>query len=253
MSSHHPFIWNRQFTRRPDTPDRNHRHWGADTRRPAAFPTLIVASSQITAPLTFTEPSNTFSITDTFSDPFGSGIPTFTASDRRNDPENTTSIGKKTTLSSGTIGGIAGGVVGLVLIIVVAAVGVRRNRMLNRRRRRRQRQNFEVTALPITAVGPERVVEKTRGPGRPQDVGSPVTDDQRADSELLARFGMIMERAARSWEVDSPRDGQRAMARGTDSEVLAKLDMIMERVARLEDRERAEEEEAPPDYTSNRS
>ncbi|KAL0057580.1 hypothetical protein AAF712_015773, partial [Marasmius tenuissimus] len=110
---------------------------------------------------------------------------------------------------------------------------------------RRQRPNLKVTALPITAARPEHVSEKTRECRKQVDSPGPtVTDDQRVDSELLARFDMIMERVARSREVDSPGDNQRARARGMDSEVLDKLDMIMERVARLE---------APPDYASNRS
>ncbi|KAL0062518.1 hypothetical protein AAF712_010557 [Marasmius tenuissimus] len=156
---------------------------------------------------------------------------------------SSTTVAEAGNKSSATIGGAVGGAVGLVLILVAAVVWVRRNQVLNRRQRR---QNFKVTALPITTMGPEHVPEKTRELSRPQDdfLGPTVPDDQRVDSELLARFDMIMERVARSREVDSPGDEQRTRARGTDSEVLAKLDIIMERVARLE---------APPDYASNRS
>ncbi|KAL0062519.1 hypothetical protein AAF712_010558 [Marasmius tenuissimus] len=186
--------------------------------------------------------------------------------------------------ASATIGGAVGGAVGAVLIIVVVIVWARRSRAGNLRtgwiatglnRRRRPRPNLQVTALPITAVEPEHVSEKTRERGRPRvdSPGPTITDDQRVgrsregdspgedqrarargtDSEVLAKLDMIMERVARS----SPGptvgvDDQRA--RGPDSEVLAKLDMIMERVARLEEADRDRDmEEAPPDYTSNRS
>ncbi|KAJ8075978.1 hypothetical protein PM082_021610 [Marasmius tenuissimus] len=50
-------------------------------------------------------------------------------------------------------------------------------------------------------------------------------------------------------------DDRRGRGMGSESQVLAKLDMIIERVSRLEsgtDRDR-DREEAPPDYTSNRS
>ncbi|KAJ8075980.1 hypothetical protein PM082_021612 [Marasmius tenuissimus] len=160
--------------------------------------------------------------------------------------------------STATIGGAVGGAIGVILIAVVVVVWIRRKRgehfqvvlkvyttgWLATGSDRRQRPNFKVTALPITTTGPEHVTEKTRERRKQVDFPGPIVDDQRVDSELLARLDMIMERVARSQEVDSPEDNQRASARGTDSEVLAKLDIIMERVARLE---------APPDYTPNRS
>ncbi|KAK1219561.1 hypothetical protein PQX77_017750 [Marasmius sp. AFHP31] len=145
--------------------------------------------------------------------------------------------------SSATIGGAVGSAVGLILtIVVIVIVRGRRNRggyhqaewfamVFSRRRRRRQRPNLEVTALPITTVGPKHVAEKTRECRHQVDSPRPtVTDDQRA---ARSSPGPVL-------------DGQ---SRGADSEVLAKLNMIMQSVARLEaDRDR---QEAPPDYTSN--
>ncbi|KAJ8075982.1 hypothetical protein PM082_021614 [Marasmius tenuissimus] len=186
--------------------------------------------------------------------------------------------------ASATIGGAVGGTVGAVLIIVAVVFWVRRNRAGRLRtgwistalnRRQRQRPNLQVTALPIAAVEPEHVSEKTRERSRPRvdSPGPTVTDDQRVgrsreidslgddlrgrargtDSEVLAKLDMIMERVARS--SPGPTVGVNDQrARGTDSEVLAKLDMIMERVTRLEEADRDRDmEEAPPDYTSNRS
>ncbi|KAK1233554.1 hypothetical protein PQX77_003290 [Marasmius sp. AFHP31] len=169
------------------------------------------------------------------------------------------------------IGVVVGGTVSLILAAVVVIVIVRRNRgrphrqagwfTTGFRRRRRERQNLKVTALPIATPGPEHVAEKTRE--RRHQVDSPgptVTDDQRVpgpavdgqsggtDSEMLAKLNMLIERAARS----SPGPAVDGQSRGMDLEVLAKLDMIMEKVARLEE-DRGREEEAPPDYVSNRS
>ncbi|KAK1217888.1 hypothetical protein PQX77_019442 [Marasmius sp. AFHP31] len=167
--------------------------------------------------------------------------------------------------SSATIGGAVGGAVGLILIVVVVVVWMGRNRgrphhqaggfAIGLGRHQRQRPNLQVTALPITTPGPEHVVEKTRE-CRQWDVDSPgptVTDDSHRvggpDSEVLAKLDMIMERVARSSPGPTVDHGHSG---GTDPGVLAKLDMIMERVARLEE-DRDREEEAPPDYVSNRS
>ncbi|KAK1215596.1 hypothetical protein PQX77_021807 [Marasmius sp. AFHP31] len=172
------------------------------------------------------------------------------------------------------IGVVVGGTVGLILAAVVVIIIVRRRRNRGRphrqagwfttgfRRRRRERQNLKVTALPITTPGPEHAAEKSRE-RRHQNAdssGPTVTDDQRVpgpavdgqsrgtDSEMLAKLNMLIERAARS----SPGPAVDGQSRGMDLEVLAKLDMIMEKVARLEE-DRGREEEAPPDYVSNRS
>ncbi|KAK1219558.1 hypothetical protein PQX77_017747 [Marasmius sp. AFHP31] len=145
--------------------------------------------------------------------------------------------------SSATIGGVVGGVVGLILtVVVIVIVRRRRNRGSHRQEgwfttgRRRQRPNLQVTALPITTPEPEHVVEKSRE-RRHQNADSPgptVTGDQGA-------------------AMSSPGPAVDGQSGGRDSAVLAKLDMIMESVARLEaDRDR-DREEAPPDYTSNRS
>ncbi|KAK1217890.1 hypothetical protein PQX77_019444 [Marasmius sp. AFHP31] len=141
--------------------------------------------------------------------------------------------GNKTTISdSGTIGGIVGAAIALVLILGIAIrVCMREWTQKSRdRRQRRRTQNFTVTALPqIMMAGsgnpnyPRKVGEKKKNRGvRHSGPPPPTVDDQRAGR--------------------------------ADSEMLAKLNMIMERVARLEeaDRER-DREEAPPDYTSNRS
>ncbi|KAJ8075981.1 hypothetical protein PM082_021613 [Marasmius tenuissimus] len=178
--------------------------------------------------------------------------PTPSPSETSEIPTTAAQVAGHESSASATIGGAVGGAVGAILIVVVIIIiWVRRSRggyrqagwiMLTAVNRcRRQRPNLQVTALPITTVGPERVVEKTQELSR-QRLGSrglTATNDRGI---------------ARSRGVDSSGEDQRARARGTDSEVLVKLDMIMERVTRLEEADRDRDmEEAPPDYTSNRS
>ncbi|KAK1217893.1 hypothetical protein PQX77_019447 [Marasmius sp. AFHP31] len=98
---------------------------------------------------------------------------------------------------------------------------------------------------------PRRVGEKNNR-GLRHSGPPPTADDQRvgrADSEMLAKLNILIERAARS----SPGPAVDGHSRGTDLEVLAKLDIIMDKVARLEEDRGREEERAPPDYASNRS
>ncbi|KAK1219557.1 hypothetical protein PQX77_017746 [Marasmius sp. AFHP31] len=122
------------------------------------------------------------------------------------------------TLFSATIGGVVGGVVALGLILGIAIVMCMRRRAQRTRdhRRRRRTQNFTVTVLPqIMMVGPgnpnypRRVGEKNNR-GLRHSGPPPTADDQRggrADSEVLAKLNIIMERVARLEEADRERQG----------------------------------------------
>ncbi|KAL0062517.1 hypothetical protein AAF712_010556 [Marasmius tenuissimus] len=143
-------------------------------------------------------------------------------------PTPVASSGKNTTLTSSSIGGIVGGAAALVSIVGIVVVVCMRRRA--RRNREQRRQNSKVTALPFMMAGPgnsnypRRVGEKNNRGLRRSEPPPPTADEQRG--------------------------------RGMDSQVLARLDMIMESVRRLEEADRDRErdrQEAPPDYTSNRS
>ncbi|KAL0567099.1 hypothetical protein V5O48_014896, partial [Marasmius crinis-equi] len=124
--------------------------------------------------------------------------------------------------------------------------------------------SFGITALPLpdspllqpTPFVIHRKSPRTVGQNPPLEV-SPPPAEMRERKERILEDGVdtgasgIQQQSDGQTPQDSTETGQQQPSQPTrDPEILARLDVVVQRLAQLEARF---DEEAPPDYTSNRS
>ncbi|KAL0570295.1 hypothetical protein V5O48_011672 [Marasmius crinis-equi] len=168
------------------------------------------------------------------------------------------------------IGSVIGGIVAIVLLLLFLILRRRRSSWpfysFNFQRFNRQRhQSFGITALPLpespllqpTPFVIQRKSPSTVGRNPPLDVSPPPAEmgDRKErmpeDGVDTGAAGMEQQSDGQTHQNSTEIPQEQPNEQSRDPEVLAqKLDIVVQRLAQLEARF---DEEAPPDYTSNRS